>query len=209
MRSSSRCAFETSRHRFARLRGDRRRPTVTVLRSTLPRALRDASRRPAGPGEDAPHRQLQPTYRHVHLNEPLEARGVGTACAALATFVGAQGPRRTARVVSRLTALHELRTLFPRHADPAMTGAPDPGGPSIERPSGDALGARRCLPRSGREVGPLTPRSPRRASPPAAARRRPPAPRQRRELPTPRGAFHRRVPARPPICVGAPAFTEP
>ena len=77
---------------------------------------------------------------------------------------------------------------------------PDPAGLPIEiEPTGDTPRPRRCLPRTGRTRQPLTPLLAMRVRRSAArtARTTFPADPSKTAVPEARGAFHRRVPARP------------
>jgi hypothetical protein len=79
------------------------------LRLTLPRRTVCALRRPRSVnGEGAPLRLLQPTLRHVHLQRPLDSR---CDLRLRSCHVPRGEPRRTCRAVSRLTALHALRSI--------------------------------------------------------------------------------------------------
>jgi hypothetical protein len=161
-------------------------------------------------GEDAPHRLLQPTRRHVHLQLDRSKPDVRAACA-VGTPVEDK-LRRAARVMGRLTALHELRKhvlvarRVPRAAcaawETCFAGAarswwgPD-RGPLGLRPL--ARGVFFRVPRESSSSGVLPTTNARRNAhpPPEAAYLDASSKAPLRLLPD---AFHRRMPARPDAC---------
>jgi hypothetical protein len=169
------------------------------LRLTLPRSTTNASRRPRSlDGEGAPHRLLQPTSRHVHLRVPRDSRGGlrlrsrharwGETPAGDSSHGALDGAPRASTDAYRAFALGEdghprilagLRSEEPSKGVPrsaAFSSADEACAPTSDAPSHDVPAPKRR---------------------PAARTAFPTVP-SRTMAPTTRGAFHRRVPARPP-----------
>lgn len=185
----------------AAVRGGRSPPHATPAFLRAPRDARAPARRRCSSPTSATD------SRHVHQTNRSIPRVAPRSRAAPRPME--RMPQQTTRVVMRLTAHPELRSIHVSRAPPIrrVRTPPDPAEPSIEKSglTGGAPRARRCLPRTGRACRPLTPPSRRTRGRSLIARRQDRLP---RHLVKGDGSVRPRAPSLDECLLGPRAFTR-